>query len=126
MNAKQEKALAALLIEPTIKKAAASAGCSEPTLLRWLKETDFKEAYRDARREVVALSITRLQSATGDAVQTLCDVANDGNAPASSRVAASKAILDTSLRVIELDDLASRLEALEGAMKDNANSQSTN
>lgn len=113
MTPKQEKLLAALLESPTIQAAAAVAGISEATALRYLKDADFSAAYRDARREVVSHSITSLQTACAHAVATLCAVCNDAEAPASSRVTAAKAILETSLRAVEIDDLGARVESLE-------------
>lgn len=116
MTAKHEKLLAALLCTPTIQAAAKGAGISESTALRYLKENEFAGAYRDARREVVSHAVTQLQSACGEAVATLREVAGDSEAPAGSRVAAARSILETSLRAIELDDISARVEALESLM----------
>ncbi len=113
MNAKKEKLLAALLVSPTIEKAAKIAGISEATALRWMKDAEFSAAYRDARREVVSHALSGLQGACGDAVATLRAVACDSTGPASSRVSAAKAILETSIRAVEIDDLAARVEMLE-------------
>jgi DNA-binding MurR/RpiR family transcriptional regulator len=118
MERNKEKAIAALLVQPSIEGAAKSAGISEATLLRWLKDEAFKTSYRDARREVVSQAVTQLQSACGKAVKTLCDIAEDKDAPASSRVSAARAILDTSIKAVELEDLAQRIEALEAAATD--------
>jgi DNA-binding MurR/RpiR family transcriptional regulator len=113
MTAKHEKLLAALLCSPTIQGAAKVAGISEATALRYLKEAEFSDAYRDARREVVSHALTGLQAACSEAVKTLREVATDITAPASSRVSAAKSILEMSVRSIELDDLAARVETLE-------------
>ncbi len=113
LNAKQAKALSALLSAPTLEKAALACGASESTLLRYLKADDFKAAYRAARREVVSLAVGQLQRATGGAVSVLCAVASDREAPASSRVTAARAILDFAFRAIETEDLLSRVERLE-------------
>ena len=113
MERKRETAIAALLVAPSIEAAAKSAGISEATLLRWLKDEAFATSYRDARREVVSQAVTQLQSSCGLAVKTLCDIAEDSEAPASSRVAAARAILDTSIKAVEIEDLAARIEMLE-------------
>lgn len=117
MTAKHEKLLAALLCAPTIQAAAKGAGLSESTALRYLKENEFAGAYRDARREVVSHAVTQLQSACGEAVATLREVAGDAGAPAGSRVAAARSILETSMRAVEIDDLAARVEMLEVQME---------
>lgn len=118
MTAKTERFLAALLTSPTIEMAAKVAGISESTALRTLKDAEFATAYRDARREVVSHSLTALQAACGEAVTTLREVASDSEAPASSRVTAAKAILDISVRAVEIDDLAARVEAMEAVLKE--------
>jgi len=118
MTDKQEKLLATLLCEPTIEKAAIAAGISEATALRYLKDSEFVEAYRSARREVVNHALTTLQRGCSEAVATLLAVANDSQAPASSRVSAAKAILDTSIRAVEIDDLGARLKVLEELLKE--------
>ena len=48
------------------------------------------------------------------AMTTLARIANDTTAPYASRVAASVAILRFGRESIELDDLAERIERLEG------------
>jgi ABC-type phosphate transport system permease subunit len=121
LNAKQAKALSALLSAPTLEKAAAACGQSESTLLRYLKNEAFAVAYREARRELVSLAVTGLQRAAGDAVTVLVAVAQDSEAPASSRVSAARTVLDLAIRAVELDDLQARVEALEGVLKANGN-----
>jgi hypothetical protein len=74
LTAKQEKAIAALLSEPTMKSAAQLVKVSEITIIRWLHEDAFKEAYREARREATKQTIARLQQASSEAVDTLCEV----------------------------------------------------
>ncbi len=121
MTARHDKLLAALLCSPTIESAAKVAGISEATALRYLKETEFLGAYRDARREVVSHALTALQGACSEAVATLRSVATDATAPASSRISASRAILDLSIRAVELDsldDLSARVEAIGQLLKE--------
>lgn len=117
MTAKQDKLLAALLESPTIQTAAKIAGISEATALRYLKDEEFVVAYRDTRREIVSHSITSLQSACSNAVATLCDVCDNTEAPASSRIAAAKSILEMSFRAVEIDDLGARVAMLEVQME---------
>jgi len=51
---------------------------------------------------VVQHGITQVQRATGEAVETLRSVMQDAEAPASARVSAAKAILDTAVKAVEL------------------------
>jgi hypothetical protein len=109
----EDRALVALLSEPTIAQAATKARVSESTLLRWLAEPSFKSRYRDARRQAVELAIAGLQQATSAAVEALGRNMRCG-APASE-IAAAKAVLDFAVKGVELVDLAERVEALEAA-----------
>ena len=78
-----------------------------------MQDSDFQSAYRDAKHRIVNHSITRLQQITGEAVETMREIMNDGEKPPSARVACAKAILDMSLKSVELENLTSRIEALE-------------
>ncbi len=110
---KQDQAIAALLEEPTISKAAKKAGVGERTLLRWLKLDDFQLAYRIARRALVSQAIAHLQQTTGEAVETLRLVMKDKSAPASAKVAAARIALDLAFKASETEDVEQRLKALE-------------
>jgi DNA-binding MurR/RpiR family transcriptional regulator len=109
----EDQALGALLSEPTIAEAAAKAGLSESTLLRWLADPSFRERYREARRQVVEHAITGLQQAAGDAVDALRRNLTSG--VPSAEIAAAKAIIDQAVKGVELVDLAERVEQLEQA-----------
>src|SRR5262249_47963459 len=105
--------LSALLTAPTLTKAAHQAGIGDVTAWRWMKDEGFQDAYRAARREVVQHAITQVQQATGEAVETLCTVMRDAEAPARARVSAARAILETAIKAVELEDLEARIIALE-------------
>ena len=113
LTRKQESAIAALISEPTVLQAAEKTGVGESTLWRWMKESGFRSAYRQARREVVDRAVGRVQDACAEAVETLRAVMQDSNAPASSRVTAAKSVLEIALRSMELQDLEERITQLE-------------
>jgi predicted transcriptional regulator len=113
---RQEKAIIALLNQPTMKEAAEAAGISEVTLWRWLQTPDFRSSYMEARRVAVQRAIARTQAATTEAVETLREVMNDQTAKGSERIAAAKAILDYALKGIELEDHEMRLQELEARL----------
>jgi len=113
LSRKQEVALAALLLQPTIREAAKVAAISEATLFRWLQLPDFQEAYRQAKRQAVGQAVTTLQRVSGEAVETLRKVMADEKAPASARVTAARAVLETAIKAVELEDLVARIEELE-------------
>jgi hypothetical protein len=115
LSAKQHKAISALLSEPSIRKAAESAAVPERTLYQWLKNPDFDAIYRAARRDAVQQATARLQFASSGAVSVLCQLMARDTVHASIRLSAAKTILELSIKAIEIDDLAARLEALERA-----------
>ena len=113
ISRKQELAIVALVACGSITAAAQQCGVAEGTLHRWLKHTVFQAAYREARRAMVQHAITQVQRATGEAVETLRTVMQDAEAPASARVSAAKAVLETAVKAVELEDLEARIATLE-------------
>ena len=107
----REAAIAALIQEPTIEAAAKRACVAEVTLWRWMQEEDFQAAYLEARRRLVEAAIGHLQSATGEAVEALRR--NLGSGAPATEVRAATAILEMSVKAVELTELEGRLERLE-------------
>ena len=113
LSHKQERAIAALLVSSSVAAAAQAIKVQDNTLLRWLKDTVFQDAYREARRQVVQQAIVQVQHATCTAVQTLLAVMQDAEAPASAKVSAARTILETAIKAVELEDLEARIAELE-------------
>jgi hypothetical protein len=113
---KRSLAIAALLNSPTIAHAAQSAGISESTLTRWLREEGFLREYRLAQREALSQAIATLQAAAGAAVTVLRAAMLDQSASPASRVAAARVVLEFSFRGAEIADLEERLAAVEAQL----------
>jgi hypothetical protein len=114
ISKKQEAALAALLVQPTIALAAAQAKIGQRTLCRWMVEDEaFKAEYLKLRQEIVRNAVFQLQKATSNAVNCLTSVMNDPEAPASARVRAAQAVLEQALKALEIEAVEERLSALE-------------
>ena len=64
-------------------------------------------------REAVAQAVSRLQQKSSNAVNVLNEIAEDKEAPASSRVSAAKTIIEMALKAVELEDIVKRIEQLE-------------
>ncbi len=111
----KEKALAALLESPSIAEAAKKCALSQETLYRYLREKEFVSDYREARRQVVENSITQLQQASGEAVETLRRNLSCSNPQAEIRSA--QIILDNAFKGVELVDILERLEQIENAVE---------
>lgn len=114
---KQEDAIAALLSCRTMQDAAKQIGIDIRTLSKWLRQPAFERMYRAARRQVVESSIGRLQQATSEAVESLRRNLICGTP--SAEVSAAKAILEQSIKAVELMDLVERVEMLEHRASEN-------
>ena len=110
---KQERAIIALLNQPTITAAADAADIGLRTLHTWLAEPAFSDAYRIARREATQQAIARLQQVSSEAVGVLSNIMNDASASKTVRVSAATKVLELAIKSVELDDLAARIAALE-------------
>ena len=117
LSPKKQRAIIALLEQPSIQKAATVAGIGETTLHRWLNDKAFKDSFRAAKQQIVTQAISRLQSISGKAVTALVDILDDKNHPPSTRVTAAKAVLEMATKFIEIQDLQHRLEEIEKALK---------
>ncbi|MEW5954706.1 MAG: transposase family protein [Bacillota bacterium] len=110
----QEAAIAALIASPSVEQAAEQIGVSATTMWRWLRDDQgFKEKYRLARQEVIGQAVAQLGAGCTDAAQSLRNIVNDSDAPASARVSAARVILEMAFRGVELENLAVRIEVLE-------------
>jgi hypothetical protein len=117
LTQKQDKLFAALITEETIMMAAEKAGVAEVTVYRWLKLDEFETAYRQVKAETVRQAIAQVQKNSGVAVRVLREVAEDTAAPASSRVSVARAIIETAVKGVDIDDLATRVETLEALIE---------
>jgi len=113
LGTRKTRAVQALLQYGTKEKAAQEAGISVVTLWRWLKQPAFQEVLRQARREAFSQSTGRLQQASSAAVSTLLRVMAGADTPASSKVQASRSVIELSQKSFELEDMEIRLARLE-------------
>ena len=101
----------ALLETSTIREAAQKVRISEATVYRRLRQPVFRQRLREARLLSFAQALTRLQTATGDAVNTLLAVMADNDAPPASRVKAASAVLELASRDLNPESLQAVLDA---------------
>jgi hypothetical protein len=113
LTEKQRRAIAALLSEPTTKKAAAAAKVGETTIHRWLNEPAFSAALKESRERVFESTLAALQGASSKAVETLLDVMKDEKAQPSARVSAAKTVLELAIKGRDQLELGERLAYLE-------------
>jgi hypothetical protein len=116
LSRKKHMLIAELLQRPTIREAAEAVNLGEATAHRWLRDPTFQRSYKAARLQIVDFCISRVQKASSEAVDVLREILRDNTAPASSRVSASKIILELSLKGLEITDILERLDNLEQAI----------
>jgi hypothetical protein len=110
----REKAISALLSTNTLESAARKAGISKRTLLRWLDEPDFLNAYRRAKQSALRTATAILMRNAGKAAVTLGQIFLGKPAEnQSSRVSAARATLTLALHANLLEDVHERLLRLE-------------
>lgn len=107
----RERAIEALLRCGSVREAAQEVGVAPSTLLRWLQDPTFREAFERARERLLEAAVLRLQQAVGEAVDTLLRNMRCGHA--ATEVAAARAVLDAALKWAENVELRQRVEALE-------------
>jgi hypothetical protein len=115
LKQKQVKALAALLSEPTIERAAKVAGVDPKSIYRWLREdTGFQKRYRRAQRAVVTQAMSVLMKMTMKGLAVINRTLESENEVLRYRAAIDT--YDRSVAAVELLDLAERLSAVEAQL----------
>jgi len=96
----QQRAIEALLTNPTIQDAATAAGISRASIHNWLRRSPaFRNAYREARGEALSHAIAMTQRYAPLAVQTLAKITGDERAPFAVRVNAAAHLLNFGKKV---------------------------
>lgn len=113
MTPKQQKALLALLEQPTKEKAAAAAGITSKTLRGYLADPEFQAEYRKAFAGLVEEATRQAQQAISPALSTLRDVVEDSGEGTQFRISAARSILEYSLKLTEQNDILAQLKELE-------------
>ena len=109
----QERALLSILAGKSFEAVAAEVGVNSSTIRRWRKEPLFQAALDSERRRLVASTTDTLRQAGIEAVTQLRAILADPNCPAAVKVQAAGCVLAHLFRAVEVDDLASKIEALE-------------
>jgi hypothetical protein len=113
LHPKHHKAIAALLDQPSITKAAVAAGISHATIHRWLQDPTFHRAYMHARWKAVQQSIAQVQSFSSEAASVLRSIMNNTDLPAYARVAAANSVFRNGLRGVEVEHHGEQLDQIQ-------------
>jgi hypothetical protein len=110
---KMELAIGALLSHRSVEDAARAVRVSTNTLLRWMKEDEFRAVYQEARCLAFSQSLGRLHEASGAAVTTTLKIMLDTSVPPGIRLRAAEIVLEQAAKAAELEKLGERLARRE-------------
>ena len=116
MTPKMQKALLALLTNPTKEKAATAAGITSKTLRKFLDDPEFQTEYRKAVSELIADAAAQAKQSLSPALCCLREVMEDAAQNGQVRVSAARSILEYGLKLTEQADILTRLTELETAI----------
>jgi hypothetical protein len=116
LSRKQERAIVALLTQPTIKAAAETVSISERTLRTWLKLTGFRCAFRAARAELLEDATCKLAQGATEAAETLRALLN--SASPTVQLGAARAILELGPKLQQAAEMEQRLSEVEALLKE--------
>lgn len=111
-TAKQTLFIAALLSSGNASAAGESVGVPERTFRRWLADKDFRAALDSAESELIENAARRVLSLQSAAVAELANILT-GRFPPALKLRAATAIIDVSVKLVELRRLEARLANLE-------------
>lgn len=111
LPSRQQRAILALLTEPTQQAAARAARIGEKTVRRWLHNEDFAEALAEARKTQASEALSALRSSLQEAVTKLRELLHSENENIAVKAAAT--LLTHGVQAQEGDALRSRIEDLE-------------
>lgn len=114
LTPRQQKALLALMENPSVEAACQASGVSRATLFRWRSEEAFVRALESARNAVYDSAFAELRAAALDAVEVLKHNMHCGQAAVEVR--AASALLLLAFRAKETLEFEARLGALEGQL----------
>lgn len=117
ITVKQEKAIAALMSERTIRDAAKKTGVNEKTIYLWMKESAFRCALREAERGVLDDVTRRLNTGQRIALDTLEKLIQSARHE-STKLNACVQWLNLFVKYRDMQDIDERLTALEAALHD--------
>jgi hypothetical protein len=114
---RHDRAILALLQEPTAREAARHARISQATMTRWLQDPLFQARLQKERRELFTAMKTQLLASAQEAIGTLQIVQRDIRAPWTAKVQAARSVLALIVRLRE-SEIADQLDRLEDGDED--------
>ena len=114
----QQKAIAALLSSPSREDAARKCGLTSRTPRVYFQNDEFCDAYRAAFQELTENATRKAQQLLCPALETLEEVMQDADAPPAAKTNAARIVIESTLKLTEVNDILTRIENLERARGD--------
>lgn len=103
----------ALVKGGSVRAASKKLGISERTIANRLQNVKFRQRYEDAKSSILTEAVEGMKQRVKLAVNTLTEVMQEKNNPATVRVSAADAMLRHFVRYIEVAEMEKRITALE-------------
>ena len=95
--------IAALMTHRTIQEAASAVGLHERRFREIMKDSDFKNLYDQARRDLLTDTTKQIQQLMSEAIETTAEVMRNKKTGKQTRLLAAQSILKNGLRFIEAE-----------------------
>lgn len=112
LTRRQRAVLPYLITAPSLEEGCQKARVSKTTVYAWLKEPGFQAELKRLRQAMVDEAFDRLKSGLTQAVDKLLELLQAEGQP-GIQLRAAQTLLDQGIKVVELQDLETRLETLE-------------
>jgi len=111
LTTRQRKVIAAIIAAPSYEDAIQAAGVCRQTFYSYLRQDHFKTELNRRLNELTDGAFTRLKTASGEAVETLRTLLKSESE--NVRLRAAQAIVDYVIKARELNEIETRLDAIE-------------
>jgi hypothetical protein len=119
LSDKQQRVLAALLTNATIRQASEASLVSEATIYRYKNDPTFAAALKSAQNARMNAAVGYLQSGLADALAALHDIMTDPTKQTTARVAAAAKFASFSLQTYyDHSETAELIERLRQTLED--------
>jgi hypothetical protein len=106
-------------------EAARIVGIAERSGRRWRQKARIQAAIRARLNDAVAVGRSILASGMGRASHALVSMADGTEDASAPRVSAARAVVETTAKLVELEDVQARLAELEARLGDQPNTPGT-
>lgn len=94
-----EKLIAALLENTTVRAAAKAAGVSESTMFKRLTDEQFVHAVHEQRHYLLLEAANNVQRRISEAVDVIAEIMHDEEAPPQIRLSAAESVIKNAFEI---------------------------